>query len=231
MALLQLFEGETAEEYVDRSGRSWAARQRGLAAPAADRGVPAHARADGRAAPTGVHRGDRQWRRCDFVRAVSQELYGVPPEAVVGTMVAYTYSRDEDGRPTLRRAAQMVAGANEGEAKVPRSRRSWAAGRSSPRATPAVTARCSSGPRPRTGPALALLVDHDDDAREFRYTGSAESFHEQEPIAEVAARLGWTVASMRQDWAAVFPAVRGAAARLTAGARGRYRRPRFTRAG
>ena len=28
----------------------------------------------------------------EFVRAISQDLYGVPPEAVVGTMVTYAYS-------------------------------------------------------------------------------------------------------------------------------------------
>ena len=54
------------------------------------------------------------------------------------------------------------------------------------------------------GPTLALLIDHDDDAREFRYTGSAESFTDAERITEVAAQRGWTVTSMRKDWARIF---------------------------
>src|SRR3954447_27088109 len=40
----------------------------------------------------------------EFVRAVSQQLYGVPPEAVVGTLIGYEYSRGDDGAPRLRRS-------------------------------------------------------------------------------------------------------------------------------
>ena len=48
------------------------------------------------------------------------------------------------------------------------------------------------------GPTLALLVDHDDEHREFRYLSSAETFAEPEPITEVGARQGWTVVSMAE---------------------------------
>ena len=34
----------------------------------------------------------------EFVRAISLDLYGVPPEAVVGTMVTYAYSAAPAGR-------------------------------------------------------------------------------------------------------------------------------------
>jgi hypothetical protein len=54
-------------------------------------------------------------------------------------------------------------------------------------------------------PCLALLVDHDDDDREFRYVSSAQTFAEPEPITDVGARLGWTVVSMARDWATVVP--------------------------
>jgi hypothetical protein len=57
------------------------------------------------------------------------------------------------------------------------------------------------------GPALALLIDHDDAEREFAYVSSAETFAEPEPITEVGARLGWTVVSMATDWATVFPSL------------------------
>jgi hypothetical protein len=56
------------------------------------------------------------------------------------------------------------------------------------------------------GHTLALLVDHDDEAREFRYAGRAETVVESEPITTVGRRLGWTVVSMSHDWATVFPA-------------------------
>ena len=54
------------------------------------------------------------------------------------------------------------------------------------------------------GPTLALLVDHDDDDREFRYVGTGETVTETEAITAVGHRLGWTVVSMADDWETVF---------------------------
>ncbi len=142
---------------------------------------------------------------CEFIRAVSQQLYGVPPEAVVGTLIGYEFDRDAEGRPLLRRGGSPVGGANEGAAKV--SAIQAHLGR-----RPIFAAGNSAGDREMLewaaaspGPALALLLDHDDAQREFAYASTAESFAESEPITDVARRLGWTVASMREDWAEVFP--------------------------
>jgi hypothetical protein len=55
------------------------------------------------------------------------------------------------------------------------------------------------------GPTLALLVDHDDGARETAYTSVAQTFDESEPITQVGTRLGWTVVSMARDWDPEFP--------------------------
>ena len=41
----------------------------------------------------------------EFLRAVSAELYGVPPETVVGTQVRYELVRQADGRLVLLRTA------------------------------------------------------------------------------------------------------------------------------
>ena len=145
----------------------------------------------------------------EFVRAISQDLYGVPPEAVVGTMVTYAFSADPAGpdgipRPLLRRTTGMTGEANEGAAKV--SNIQAQLGR-----RPILAAGNSGGDRQMLewavggeGPTLALLVDHDDEHREFRYVSSAETFAEPEPITEVGARQGWTVVSMADDWATVF---------------------------
>jgi len=48
------------------------------------------------------------------------------------------------------------------------------------------------------GPGLALLVDHDDAVRELTYTSESATLAEAESIKTVAARRGWTVASMAQ---------------------------------
>jgi phosphoglycolate phosphatase-like HAD superfamily hydrolase len=145
----------------------------------------------------------------EFVRAISQDLYGVPPEAVVGTLVRYAYHADPTGpdgipRPLLRRTTGITGEANEGAAKV--SNIQAQLGR-----RPILAAGNSGGDRQMLewavggeGPTLALLVDHDDEHREFRYLSAAETFAEPEPITAVGARQGWTVISMADDWATVF---------------------------
>ncbi|MEV7442861.1 hypothetical protein AB0O22_17180 [Streptomyces sp. NPDC091204] len=45
---------------------------------------------------------------------------------------------------------------------------------------------------------FALLVNHDDEQREFAYTTGAQT-----SLAK-AAGLGWTVVSMKNDWTTVF---------------------------
>ena len=140
----------------------------------------------------------------EFVRAVSQELYGVPPEAVVGTLIEYDYRTDTDG-PSLRRSTRLLGEVNEGAAKV-RNIQTLLGRR------PILAGGNSSGDREMLewagtadGPSLALLVDHDDDERELRYESRAETFTDPESITDVAHRSGWTVVSMAGDWDTVFP--------------------------
>jgi hypothetical protein len=47
-------------------------------------------------------------------------------------------------------------------------------------------------------PSLRLLIRHDDGQREFDYTSGAEQ------ALERAASSGWTVVSMKNDWATIF---------------------------
>jgi hypothetical protein len=51
-----------------------------------------------------------------------------------------------------------------------------------------------------TTPSLRLLVLHDDADREFQYTAGAER------VLEHARTFGWTVVSVKNDWATVFSA-------------------------
>jgi phosphoserine phosphatase len=139
----------------------------------------------------------------EFVRAVSVDLYGVPPELVVGTLIEYDYVAGLDG-PELRRSNRLLGSANEGPAKVVNIQTQL--GR-----RPVLAAGNTSGDREMLewahtadGPSLALLVDHDDPVREFSYAGSGETVEEHEPITEVAHRSGWTVVSMARDFETVF---------------------------
>jgi hypothetical protein len=140
----------------------------------------------------------------EFVRAISDDLYDVPPERVVGTLVEYDV-QDPDGSPSLLRSERLLGAANEGAAKV--SNIQTQLGR-----RPILGVGNSGGDRQMLawaasgdGPTLALLVDHDDAEREFSYASRAETFAETEPITDVAHRLDWTVISMARDWETVFP--------------------------
>jgi phosphoserine phosphatase len=146
----------------------------------------------------------------EFVRSISEQLYGVAPERVVGTLIAYDIVRDQSGRPAARRTARLVGEANEGAAKVANIQAQL--GR-----RPVLAAGNSAGDREMLewavagdGPRLALLVDHDDPDREYAYESVAATVSEAEPVTEVGRRLGWTIVSMADDWATVFPPHAGA---------------------
>jgi hypothetical protein len=47
-------------------------------------------------------------------------------------------------------------------------------------------------------PSLRLLLLHDDGQREFDYTSGAEQ------ALERASKNGWTIVSVKNDWATVF---------------------------
>lgn len=142
----------------------------------------------------------------EFVRAISDELYGVPPEAVVGTLIEYDFHAGEDG-PHLSRSKRLLGQANEGASKVVNIQTQL--GR-----RPILAAGNSDGDSEMlewagngAGPSLSLLVDHDDGDREFSYSGHSVTLTDTEPILTTAGRLGWTVVSMARDWARVFPDV------------------------
>ena len=141
----------------------------------------------------------------EFVRAISDDLYGVPAELVVGTLIGYDFARDGDDRPVIRRTASLIGAANEGPTKVTNIQTQL--GR-----RPILAAGNSGGDREMLewamaadGPSIALLIDHDDAEREFQYTSKAQTFVETESITDVGARLGWTIVSMARDWDVVFP--------------------------
>lgn len=143
----------------------------------------------------------------EFVRAISHDFYGVPPERIVGTRASYDFVRDADGRAGLLRNSELVAAdANEGATKVINIRRElgrrpiFAAGNSPGDAEMLDYAMAADGP------TLALLVDHDDADREYAYESVAATFQSTGSFLDVAAAQGWTVASMRNDWVTVFGA-------------------------
>ena len=139
----------------------------------------------------------------EFVRAVSADLYGIPPDDVVGSSVELAVER-RDGRLVLVRQPAFRGPPNEGEPK-PVNIQAHIGVR------PIFAAGNSAGDREMleyatTGdhPGLGLVIDHDDEEREYAYPGASFTDPHAEPILASADRLGWTVVSMRRDWSEVF---------------------------
>jgi phosphoserine phosphatase len=139
----------------------------------------------------------------EFVRAVSADLYGVPPDDVVGSSVQVAVER-RDGRLELVRQPAFRGPPNEGEPKPVNIqahiglRPIFAAGNSAgdrEMLEYATTGRNAS---------LAIVLEHDDDEREEAYGGASFTDPGAEPILASAQRHGWTVVSLRRDWACVF---------------------------
>jgi phosphoserine phosphatase len=132
----------------------------------------------------------------DFMRPISQEVYGIPRERVIGSTAALEYASDERGGSIMRKAAADYL--DDGPEKPIRI---WSrTGR-----RPLLAAGNSNGDVPMLHftqhadkPSLRLLVLHDDPGREFDYTTGAEAALDQ------AHTDGWTVVSVKDDWATVF---------------------------
>lgn len=132
----------------------------------------------------------------DFMRPITHELYGVPPERVVGTTVALQYC-EEDGIGKVVHTSKLEV-FDDGPNKVVRI---W----SRIGARPIFAAGNSNGDiqmlqfaTQGKGASLALLVTHDDDERDIAYTSGA-----QKSVA-LAKERGWPLVSVREDWAKVF---------------------------
>ena len=141
----------------------------------------------------------------EFVRAVSEDLYGVAPADVVGTAVELSFER-RDGRIELVRLPLLLGSPNEGEPKALAiqqhigRRPIFAAGNSA--GDREMLEHATSGPLP----SLGIVIDHDDEVREYAYESLSATDPQAEPILSSAARFGWTVVSMKRDWATVFGA-------------------------
>ena len=123
----------------------------------------------------------------DFMRVFAEETWGILKENVIGSAATYTYA---DGQ--LVRSDGLLGGLDLGPGKPEHIFAAtgrlpvFAGGNADVDIEMLQSAR------------FALLVDHDDDEREFSYRTGAEA------AFRLAPDLGWTVVSMKDDWATVF---------------------------
>lgn len=132
----------------------------------------------------------------DFMRPVSQQMYGIPADRVTGSAPGLHFVVDEMGSRIMRSATLGIL--DDGEMKPIQI---WERiGR-----RPILAAGNANGDVPmlrfttdRPGASLALLVNHDDDTREVAYASGAQD------ALDLAETRGWTKISMANDWKKVF---------------------------
>ena len=130
------------------------------------------------------------------MRPVTQAIYNIPSERVIGSSNALEYQEDDQGGSVVYRAEPDVF--DDGPIKPVRiwsrigQRPVLAAGNSN---GDIPMLQFASGP---SRPALRLLLLHDDSDREFDYVAGAE-----QALGQAEAQ-GWTVVSIKNDWATVF---------------------------
>ena len=131
----------------------------------------------------------------DFMRPITQEVYGIPRDRVIGSATALEYTSDDSGGTITRKAEADYL--DDGPQKPIRI---WSRiGR-----RPLLAAGNSNGDIPMLDftqhpdkPFLRLLVLHDD--------ASASSTTPPVPSRRSSGRsAGWTVVSIKNDWATVF---------------------------
>jgi phosphoglycolate phosphatase-like HAD superfamily hydrolase len=144
----------------------------------------------------------------DFVRLYSQQVYGIPPEQVIGSALAVKYEYDKDGKPVLIPEPKILlndnaAGKPEGIHLMIGRRPNASFGNST--GDQQMLEYTSAG----DGARLSMLVLHDDATREYVY-GPAQGLPDTRigPLtpalyAEAKAK-NWTIISMKNDWKKIF---------------------------
>jgi hypothetical protein len=144
----------------------------------------------------------------EFMRPWTEQVYGIPPEQVVGSSIKTAFVM-RDGKPVIQRLPELNFNDDKGGKPVGINQH---IGRS-----PLMAFGNSNGDKEMleytqagNGARFELLVLHDDAAREFAY-GPALGLPDvslgafKQDLYDQAGRDGWTVVSMKNDWKVIFP--------------------------
>jgi phosphoglycolate phosphatase-like HAD superfamily hydrolase len=143
----------------------------------------------------------------EFMRPMTEKVYGIPPEQVVGSTIKTQYEV-KDGRPVLIRLPEIdfiddKSGKPVGINKFIGRRPIAAFGNSTGDREMLEWTGAGSGPR------LMMLVFHDDAEREYAY-GPANGLPDTkfgtfpQALMDEAKQKGWVVISMKEDWKTIF---------------------------
>jgi phosphoserine phosphatase len=144
----------------------------------------------------------------EFVRVYSEQVYGVPPEQVVGSSIVTKYD-NSSGKPVLMREPKAFF-VDDGPGKaiginIFIGKRPYLAFGNS-NGDQQMLEWTQAGDRAR----LMMLVHHDDATREYAYGpgGGQPDTHVgtfSEALMVEANKNGWIVISMKDDWKRIFP--------------------------
>jgi phosphoglycolate phosphatase-like HAD superfamily hydrolase len=138
----------------------------------------------------------------DFMRVFSEDVYGIPPEQVVGS-VAETRLEIRDGKPVLVKLPKInlvddKAGKPVGIHRFIGRRPILAFGNSDGDHQMLQWTAAGDGAR------FVGLVHHTDGEREWAYDRQS-SIGRLDKALDEATQKGWTVVDMKQEWKAIYP--------------------------
>ncbi len=138
----------------------------------------------------------------EFMRPWAERVYGIPPEQVIGSSIR-TRFEVRDGEPLIVRLPELnfiddKAGKPVGIQQHLGRRPLMAFGNSDGDFEMLAWTTAGKGPR------FALLIHHDDAAREWAYDRESQVGKLARGLDEASQR-GWTVVSMKTDWGQIFP--------------------------
>ncbi len=133
-----------------------------------------------------------------FVRTVSEEIYGLSRERVIGSNITFE-TRMTDDDLVLYRKPGLIEPFDDGPGKPVNielhiGRKPILAGGNADGDIHMLRYSETSGPL-----SLQLVLNHDDPEREYAYEGSSAK-----KVFPLARERGWTVISMKNDWHEVF---------------------------
>jgi hypothetical protein len=138
----------------------------------------------------------------EFMRPWTEQVYGIPPENVVGSSAKVKFEL-RDGKPVLMRLPEINF-INDGPGKPVGinehiGRRPIAAFGNSDGDLQMLQWTMSGN-----GLRFALIVHHTDAEREWAYDRNSSIGHLDKALDEAQAK-GWTVVDMKNDWKTIFP--------------------------
>ena len=138
----------------------------------------------------------------EFMRPWAENVYGTPPEQVVGSSGGLKYEL-RDGKPVLIKLPELAhnddkEGKPVGIQRHIGRRPIFAAGNSDGDFQMLEWTTAGKGPR------FGLIVHHDDAAREWAYDRDSHIGRLDRALTEAAGR-GWVVVSMKEDWTRIHP--------------------------